>query len=188
MRFGLLRECINLYRFLIVQAGAKLDMALAKYPHSDADGLLSVAVPPVTERKVDGTLVGLAGELSVDIYTPFNAIADLKTGEIRSFHPYTAAGYALAIEAEENFPVDYGFVVYLRMEGEVPTFRLRYFVVGDELRREFLEIRDEAYEIVSSGRDPGMPARCPTYCPYHPVCRGGKSEAHAKRARDVLRG
>lgn len=188
VRAKLVLECKDLFRFLAVQAGAKLDVAISKYPHSDRSGLLSVAIPPVTERKVDGSLVGLAHELSVDIYTPFNAIADLKTGEVRKFHPYTAAGYALAVEAEEGVEVNYGFVIYLRMEGKVPRIRFRYFLVGDELRREFLEIRDEAYEIASSGRDPGMPARCPEYCPYYPVCRGEKVEAGAERARHVARG
>ena len=187
VRAKLVDECRDLFRFLVVQAGAKLDTAISKYPHSDRDGLLSVAIPPVTERKVDGSLVGLAHELSVDIYTPFNAIADLKTGEVRKFHPYTAAGYALAVEAEEGVEVNYGFIIYLRMEGRVPRIRYRYFLVGDELRREFLDIRDEAYEIVSSGKDPGMPARCPDYCPYYPVCRGGEVEAGPERARDVAR-
>ncbi len=189
-RSKLLSECLSLFRFLSVQAASKLDLAISKYPHSSIDGLINVAIPPVTERKVDGSLVGLSRELSVDIYTPFNAIADLKTGEVRKFHPYTAAGYALAIEAEENVPVDFGFIIYLRFEedSEVPSFRLRYFVVGDELRREFLEIRDEAYEIVASGRDPGKPPRCPDYCPYYPVCAGERIEAYAERAGDVLRG
>ena len=103
-------------------------------------------------------------------------------------HPYTAAGYALAVEAEEGVEVNFGFIIYLRMEGRVPRIRFRYFLVGDELRREFLEMRDEAYEIVSSGRDPGMPAKCPNYCPYYPVCRGEEYEARVKRAGDVSRG
>ncbi|MCD6465794.1 type I-A CRISPR-associated protein Cas4/Csa1, partial [Candidatus Bathyarchaeota archaeon] len=126
----------------------------------------------VVERKVDGSLVGLSRELSVDIYTPFNAIADLKTGEVREFHPYAATGYALAIEAEESVPADFGFIIYIQINPSrmVPSFKLRYFVIGDELRREFLELRDEAYEIISLGRDPGKPPKCPNYCPYYGVC------------------
>jgi len=168
-------EASAFFRFLAVQAAARVDQAAAKYPHADVDSIVSVAVPPVVERKVDGSLVGLSRELSVDIYTPFNAIADLKTGEVREFHPYAATGYALAMEAEEGVPVDFGFVVYVRIEPPrmVPSFRLRYFVIGDELRREFLELRDEAYAVVSVGRDPGRPPRCPDYCPYYAVCRGG---------------
>ncbi|MDW8004956.1 MAG: type I-A CRISPR-associated protein Cas4/Csa1 [Thermofilaceae archaeon] len=165
-------EASAFYRFLIVQAAARVDQTISKYPHSDVDSIISVAIPPVVERKVDGSLVGLSRELSIDIYTPFNAIADLKTGEVREFHPYAATGYALALEAEENIPVDFGFIIYVQVEPSrlVPSFRLKYFVIGDELRREFLEIRDEAYEIASVGKDPGRPARCPQYCPYYSVC------------------
>lgn len=123
---------------------------------------------------MDGSLIGLARELSVDIYTPFNAVADLKSGEIRQFHPYTAAGYALFIEADEEIPIDYGLIVYLRMEEgrKVQRVRIRAFTVSDELRREFLEIRDDAMGIVKQGRDPGYPSRYPDYCPYYPVCQG----------------
>ncbi|MEM3404132.1 MAG: type I-A CRISPR-associated protein Cas4/Csa1 [Nitrososphaeria archaeon] len=169
----LVKECSSLYSFLIIQAAAKFDYALSKYPHAEPDSIVSVAVPPVTERKVDGALVGLASELSVDMYTPYNAIIDFKTGEVRHFHPLTAAGYALAIESEENIPIDFGFVVYLKFEKKTPSFNIRYFVVGDELRREFLEIRDEAFEIVNSGRDPGMPSKCQDFCPYYQVCQKG---------------
>ena len=174
VRGQLRAEASAFFRFLAVQAAARVDQAMAKYPHADVDSIVSVAVPPVVERKVDGSLVGLSRELSVDVYTPFNAIADLKTGEVREFHPYAATGYALAMEAEEGVPVDFGFVIYVRVEPPrlVPTFRLRYFVIGDELRREFLELRDEAYTVVSVGRDPGRPPKCPDYCPYYPVCRG----------------
>jgi CRISPR-associated protein Csa1 len=170
-------EASAFFRFLAVQAAARVDQAISKYPHSDVDSIISVAVPPVVERKVDGSLVGLSRELSVDIYTPFNAIADLKTGEVREFHPYAATGYALAMEAEEGIPVDFGFVIYVQIEPLrlVPSFRLRYFVIGDELRREFLELRDEAYEVVSVGRDPGKPPKCPDYCPYYVICMGEKS-------------
>lgn len=167
-------EALAFFKFLVIQAAAKIDQAISKYPHSDVDSIINVAVPPIAERKVDGSLVGLSKELSVDIYTTFNAIADLKTGEVREFHPYAATGYALAMEAEENIPIDFGFVVYVQIEPKrrVPSFRLRYFVIGDELRREFLEIRDEAYEVVSVGKDPGKPAKCPDYCPYKPICDG----------------
>lgn len=170
-------EAIAFYRFLIIQAAARVDQVISKYPHSDIDSIISAAIPPVVERKVDGSLIGLSRELSVDIYTPFNAVADLKTGEVREFHPYAAAGYALALEAEENIPVDFGFIIYVQIKPPrlVPNFKLKYFVISDELRREFLEIRDEAYEVVSIGRDPGKPAKCPDYCPYYSVCVRGRT-------------
>ena len=169
-------EASAFFRFLAVQAAARVDQAISKYPHSDVDSIISSAVPPVVERKVDGSLVGLSRELSVDIYTPFNAIADLKTGEVREFHPYAATGYALAMEAEEGIPVDFGFVIYVQVEPLklVPSFRLRYFVINDELRREFLELRDEAFEVISVGKDPGKPSKCPNYCPYYIICEREK--------------
>lgn len=162
--------CTNLYEFLIVQGAAALDRTLSKYPHAEPDSIANVAVPPVSERKVDGSLIGLSTELSVDIYTPFNAIADVKTGEVRSFHPLTLAGYALAIESDEGISIDFGFIIYVRLDKKVPSFMIKPHIVSEEFRREFLEVRDEAYTIVSSGKDPGKPSGCPTFCPYYGVC------------------
>lgn len=173
-RERLVEESAALYRFLVIQAAAKVDQALSKYPHASSDSIINVAIPPVIERKVDGSLIGLSRELSVDIYTPYNAVADLKTGEVRSFHPYTVAGYALALEAEDNIPINYGIITYVKVFQGIPRFRIKCFVVGNELRREFLEIRDEAYTLLDVGRDPGMPPRCPRYCPYYSVCTGEK--------------
>jgi len=167
-------SCLNLYEFLVIQGAAALDRTLSKYPHAEPDSVVNAAIPPVSERKVDGSLVGLSGELSVDIYTPYNAIADVKTGEVRSFHPLTLAGYALALESDEGIPIDFGFIIYVKVEGRVPSFKVKPLIVGDEVRREFLEVRDEAYQVVTSGRDPGKPARCPSFCPYYPVCEEGR--------------
>jgi len=167
----LFRECDSLYKFLIIQAASQIDQAMSKFPHAGPDSIASIAIPPVAERKVDGTLVGLSSELSVDLYAPANMVIDLKTGEVRKFHPYTAAGYALAIEAHESVPVNFGLIIYLKFEGrDVPSIRTKYFLVGDEIRREFLEIRDEAFQLILSGRDPGKPSFCPDYCPYYGVC------------------
>jgi len=49
-------------------------------------------MPPIMERKVDGSLVGLSKELSVDMYEPGGMLIDLKTGEPRAFHRYSLAG------------------------------------------------------------------------------------------------
>jgi len=167
-------SCSNLYEFLVIQGAAALDRTLSKYPHAEPDSVVNVAIPPVSERKVDGSLAGLSGELSVDIYTPYNAIADVKTGEVRSFHPLTLAGYALALESDEGIPIDFGFIIYVKLEKRVPSFTIKPLIVGEEVRREFLEVRDEASQVVSSGKDPGKPSRCPSFCPYYSVCEGGK--------------
>ena len=131
-------SCSNLYEFLIIQGAAALDRTLSKYPHAEPDSVVNAAIPPVSERKVDGSFVGLSAELSVDIYTPYNAIADVKTGEVRSFHPLTLAGYALALESDEGIPIDFGFIIYVKLERRVPSFTIKPLIVGDEVRREFL--------------------------------------------------
>lgn len=170
-RQTLLKECEDLYKFLVIQAASQVDQAMSKFPHAGPDSIASIAIPPVAERKVDGTLVGLSSELSVDLYAPVNMVIDLKTGEVRGFHPYIAAGYALAIEAYESVPVNFGLIIYLRFEGRsVPSIKTKYFLIGDEIRRELLEMRDEAFQLIISGKDPGKPSFCPDYCPYYGVC------------------
>lgn len=167
------RKAISFYKFLIIQAAAQINNYLSKFPHIDIDSLINQAIPPIVERKIDGSLIGLAKELSVDIYTPAYAIADLKTGEIRKFHKYAPTGYALAIEADEEIEANFGIIIYIKLslEKEVPIIQTKCFIISDALRREFLEIRDEALEIVENARDPGKPSICPDYCPYYSICK-----------------
>jgi len=169
------KKALRLYRFLIVQAGSQLDLTLSKFPHAELDSVISQAVPPIVERRVDGSLIGLSKELAVDIYVPAYAVVDLKTGEMRPFHKYALTGYALALEADEEVEVNYGFTIYLRVEPDKPHIKVRVksVLIDDAVRKEFLDIRDEALRIVDTGADPGMPPRCPFYCPYYPVCHGG---------------
>jgi CRISPR-associated protein Csa1 len=168
------RKARLFYRYLLVQAASRVDLVLSKFPHIDVDSLVNQAVPPIVERKVDGSLIGLSKELSADVYTPAYAVADLKTGEVRDFHPYAPTGYALAVEADEETAVDFGMIIYVKLftHRPVPTVQTKCFVISDELRREFLEIRDEALDIVSNAKDPGKPASCPAFCPYYQICIG----------------
>ncbi|MEM2642455.1 MAG: type I-A CRISPR-associated protein Cas4/Csa1 [Thermoproteota archaeon] len=168
------KNAITFYKYLLIQAASQIDLTLSKFPHIDVDSLVNQAVPPIVERKVDGSLIGLSKELSVDVYTPAYAVADIKTGEVRDFHPYAPTGYALALEADEEVAVNFGMIIYVKLTPQrpVPTINTKLFLIGDELRREFLEIRDEAFEIVANARDPGKPTVCPDYCPYYPVCTG----------------
>lgn len=167
------KKALIFYRYLIVQAASQINIISSKFPHIDVDSLVNQAIPPIVERKIDGGLVGLSKELSVDIYTPAYAIADIKTGEIREFHKYAPTGYALAIEADEEIAVNYGIIIYIKLLKErfVPIVRTKCFVISDEIRKEFLEIRDEAFEIINNSYDPGKPSLCPDYCPYYLVCK-----------------
>jgi CRISPR-associated protein Csa1 len=78
----------------------------------------------------------------------------------------------LALESDENVDVNFGFVVYIRFERSV-HFKMRGVFISDELRRSFIEIRDEIATLIDSGSDPGFPESCPKYCAYYGVCHEG---------------
>lgn len=166
---------VMLCKYILIDIAYSINQTLSRFPRSEVDSLIAEAIPPITEMKVDGSLVGLSRELSVDLYSPSNAVIDVKTGDVRPFHKYAPTGYALAIEADKGFPVDIGITAYLSIEGTgVPSFSVDAFVISDELRREFLELRDEAQLLVARAVDPGMPSVCPEYCPFFSYCHGGE--------------
>jgi CRISPR-associated protein Csa1 len=168
---GSIKEnCEKLFKYLVIQCASQIDRILAKYPYADADCIVGKALPPIVERKVDGSLIGLSENLSVDFFIPYNAIADLKSGDTRDQNYIALAGYALALESDETTDINFGFIVYLRFKNGFVSFRIRHVLIGDELRRKFLELRDEMMELVESGRDPGKPDSCPKNCCFYGVC------------------
>ena len=167
------RNSKTLYNYLILQAAASVDRVIASSKYLTLDSLVHQAIPDVVEMRIDGSPIGLSRELKVDIYLG-RIVADIKTGDIRDFHKYTLAGYALAIEADKSIPVDYGLIIYLSVEDDYVKVDKRVFYIGDELRSEFLEMRDEATKVILSGRDPGKPLNCPEYCIYYNICHGGR--------------
>jgi CRISPR-associated protein Csa1 len=162
-------NCLKLYRYLVIQIAASIDRVISKFPFADAENIVGKALPPFVEKRVDGSLLGLSENLSVDVFTPYNVIADLKSGEERDRNLLLLAGYALALEADEFTDVNFGFVVYLRFNRSV-QFKLRHSLISDELRRQFLELRDEAIDLIESGIDPGKPESCSKYCCFYGVC------------------
>jgi len=168
-------NCRKFFKYIVIQCSSQIDRILAKYPYADADCIVGKALPPIVERKVDGSLIGLSENLSVDFFIPYNAIADLKSGEIRDQNTIALAGYALALESDEMTDVNFGFIIYLRFKNGFVNFKLRHILIGDELRRRFLELRDEMIELVDSGKDPGKPDSCPKNCCFYGVCNEADS-------------
>jgi len=167
------RELESLYDYIILQAAARLDRILSEVTRiPDVESIIAKAVSMDVERLVNGRLLGLSHELRVDIFTDKRVVVDIKTGEIRDFHKYTLAGYALAIESDLEIPIDYGIITYLSVDEGIVKIKNMVYFIGDELRREFLEIRDEAFNIIHSNMDPGKPSSCPSYCIYYSVCNG----------------
>lgn len=168
-------NCRKLFKYMVIQCASQVDRILAKYPYADADCIVGKALPPIVERKIDGSLIGLSENLSVDFFIPYNAIADLKSGDIRDQNIIALSGYALALESDEMIDVNFGFVIYLRFRNGFVSFKLKHVLIGDELRRRFLELRDEMIELIDAGRDPGKPDSCPKYCYFYGVCNEADS-------------
>jgi len=165
------RNAEALYDYLVLQAAARLDRVLSKTTKTpELESIMAKVVPMDVERLVNGRLLGLSHELRVDLFTDRRIVVDIKTGEVRPFHKYVLAGYALAIESDLEIPIDFGVVSYISVdEGFVKVKNTVHFI-GDELRREFIEMRDEAFNIIHSGLDPGKPPTCSEHCIYYDVC------------------
>ena len=167
------RELESLYDYVILQAAARLDRILSEVTKiPDVESVIAKAVSMDVERLVNGRLLGLSHELRVDIFTDKRVVIDIKTGEVRDFHKYTLAGYALAIESDLEIPIDYGIITYLSVDEGIVKIKNMIHFIGDELRREFIEMRDEAFNIIHNSMDPGKPPACPNYCIYYSVCNG----------------
>lgn len=162
-----------LFDYFILQAASRLDVVLSEVRYARPESIINRVVPQVSEKLVDGRLIGLSGELRIDVMLDNRVIIDIKTGDVHDFHKYALAGYALAIESDLEIPIDYGLITYLSVRDGYVKINNKMYFIGDELRREFIDIRDEAFNVLSSGEDPGMPEHCPEYCIYYSVCRGG---------------
>lgn len=166
------KEAEALYSFLALQAAAKLDRVLSKTSRPDLESIISRMISVDVERTVDGRLLGLSSELKIDMFADKRIVIEIKTGDVRDFHKYAVTGYALAVEADLEIPIDYGIISYIHVneDGYVSVKNKIYFI-GDELRREFIEVRDEVFNIIRKSSDPGKAAECPEHCIYYEVCR-----------------
>lgn len=164
-------NCIRLYRYLILQIASRVDDVVSKSPQADAENIVSAAIPPVVERQIDGSAVGLSKNLRVDVFMP-NIVFDLKSGREREEYSLNLSGYALALESSEEIDVNFGFIVYLRFSPDLKVV-LRESFLSDEIRRSFIEIRDEIAQVVDSGRDPGLSSSCSKMCAFFDVCHDG---------------
>ncbi|MEM4591986.1 MAG: type I-A CRISPR-associated protein Cas4/Csa1 [Sulfolobales archaeon] len=128
----------------------------------------SSQTPTMTEYKIDGTPIGLSQNLSVDILLE-NIIIDMKCAQPRDFHKLTLAGYALALEAHSETPHDYGILVYISNNNGLKT-AIRPVYISNDLRRWFIEERDEIIDMLLEDREPPRDVKCPEACPLTAVC------------------
>lgn len=125
---------------------------------------------PIAEYRVDGSPLGLSKNLRVDGLLELGVVVELKFGKPHDFHKLALAGYALALEAEMEVPVDYGLLVYVAQAGRAARVHWEPVYVSPRLRGEFLEMRDDLVDLLLSGREPAKPLSCPEFCPYKGAC------------------
>ncbi len=158
--------CIKLYKYLTMLWLSEVAKARSSYG-GESIGL----VPWLSEVRVDGSMLGLSNRLSIDALADFSLI-EIKTGKQEDFHKLGVVGYALAIESSMEIPIDYGFLIYVngfnRDSIEISTNAI---YISSDLRKEFLDRRDDVIDMILSEKDPGMPASCPDSCPFIEVCK-----------------
>ena len=144
----------------------RLREALGQFPRTKTDALVAQVLPVTLGAMLDGAFLGLSRRLSTDLLNLGEPciLNIIFNDEKRDFHPLTLAGYALVLEAVHEFPVDVGVTVYATVEDDRFHIECEFTVIGDELRMEFIEIRDEKQRMVADEFDPGPCESCEEWC------------------------
>jgi CRISPR-associated protein Csa1 len=144
----------------------RLREVLSQFPRIQTDALVAQILPVTLGQMLDGSFLGLSRHLSTDLLNLGEPciLNIIFNDHKRDFHPLTLAGYALVLEAVYEFPVDVGVTVYASLEGDRLNIEREFFVIGDELRMEFIEIRDEKQRMVADELDPGPCEGCEEWC------------------------
>ncbi len=144
----------------------RLREAMSQFPRIGADALAAHVLPITHGQMLDGAFLGLSRRLSTDLLNLGEpCILDIIFNDKkRGFHPLTLAGYALVLEAVHEFPVDVGVTVYASFKSNRLQIEREFTVLGDELRIEFIETRDEKQRMVADGIDPGACEGCGEWC------------------------
>lgn len=162
------------------ELGIKILHSLLK----ENDSLDTTHVKIKEETRPHITQIGINSPATPDFTIPeFSIVGDIKTGV--KFQPYfqlTCAGYALAHENEKDDQNDINWGIIYFFPTRNPTAYVRpitftqiyIFPIDDFLRQWFLDIRDEAYKIISKEIPPDFPEahkreQC-RYCRFKDHC------------------
>ena len=163
----------ELLRFEVERIWSQVQEVLLHQPYVQEDSLVALAIPVVVEQKLNGSFLGLSSMLSTDALTYSEpVVVDLKFGPQRDFHRLSTTGYALALEALHDFPVNIGCIVYAQYKNGRWLIQRDIHVIGDELRQRFIEERDEKMRMVYEEIDPGPEINCKVECAYAEECVG----------------
>ncbi len=144
----------------------RLREAMSQFPRIGTDALAAHVLPITLGQMLDGAFLGLSRRLSTDLLNLGEPciLNIIFNDEKRPFHPLTLAGYALVLEAVHEFPVDVGITVYATFKNDRLQIEREFIVLGDELRMEFIETRDEKQRMVADEVDPGVCEGCEEWC------------------------
>jgi CRISPR-associated protein Csa1 len=140
----------------------RLRETLGQFPRIKTDALVAQVLPVTLGAMLDGAFLSLSRRLSTDLLNLGEPC--ILNDEKRDFHPLTLAGYALVLEAVYEFPVDVGVTVYATIEDDRLHIEREFTTLGDELRMEFVEIRDEKQRMVADELDPDPCEGCEAWC------------------------
>lgn len=126
------------------------------------------------------------------VISEFGVVGDIKTGDrFKGIFQLACAGYALAYENEkaEKNDINWGIIYFFPTRNPSQyinpiTFAQIYiFPVDDDLRQWFIDIRDEAYNIISKDKPPNFPPiskreQC-RYCRFKEHCESEGLELEA---------
>jgi CRISPR-associated protein Csa1 len=144
----------------------RLREALSQFSRIGTDALVTHVLPVTLGQMLDGSFLGLSRRLSTDLLNLGEPciLNIIFNDEKRDFHPLTLAGYALVLEAVYEFPVDVGVTVYASIQDGRLHIEREFTTLGDELRMEFIETRDEKQRMVADELDPGPCEGCEAWC------------------------
>lgn len=112
-------------------------------------------------------------------------VGDIKSGigGFQERYLLTCAGYALAYENEngKGHNINFGIVYFFptrhgsRFVKPISFSQVYIFPIDDNLRQYFMDVRDDAYKIISSDSIPSFPAKehrlhCSSYCQFYEKC------------------
>ena len=160
------RECVKLVEGV---GWLTYHTLVSEWLWSTSSSYLAPALLSLSEVRVDGTPLGLSGWLRVDAIPLSNVVIDVKVGRRSENHELALAAYAMALETSLEVPVDYGLLIYVSWNGGLGV-EVRGVYVGPDLRRAFIDSRDEVVDMLLSSREPPRAADCPSSCPYLGVC------------------
>jgi CRISPR-associated protein Csa1 len=148
------RWAVELYRKLV---SVWLGESMAAELLNGGEGL--GWIPWLSEYRVDGSAIGLSRHLRVDGLSEMGLVVEIKYGKSMRWHRVALAGYALAMESYMEVPVDYGILVHVNNVTEgTPTLWVEPIYISPDLRRSFLEARDEAIDVLLSPVEPPQSA------------------------------